>query len=161
MEPDEGTTTGGGANVGKDARAGRDFTGRDWRSDGDRRQEFHVDLGNLSRADLYLEIRKLSELLWETRSDIRVTKVESVRTHEGIERFVIAVNAELRSLRLITSIALGGVIVMAVLSTVLYLGYRWRVDGLDERITTIERALPTPTPWWVFPGGPVRPGSEP
>lgn len=31
----------------------------------------------------------------------------------------------------------------------------------ERQIERLERMIPTPTPWWVFPGGPLRPESEP
>lgn len=152
----EDVGTGGGANVGRDVDSGRDFTGRDWRSEGDRRQQLNVNLDNISRADLYLELKSLSALVYEARGDIRVSKAETIRVHEGVDRFVVTVNGELRSLRLMTSIALGGLLVMALLASVLYLGYRWRSDQFERRLVIIERSLPTPTPWWLFPG-PTQP----
>jgi hypothetical protein len=152
----EDVETGGGANVGRGVDTGRDFTGRDWRSEGDRRQQLNLNLDNLSRADLYVEIKALSALIYEARSDIRVAKVETTRTHDDMTRFVNSVNAELKSLRLMTTIALGSLLLMTLVATVLYLGYGWRINQFERRLEVIERSLPTPTPWWLFPG-PTQP----
>lgn len=133
--------TGGGANVGRDARAGRDFTGRDHRE-----QEFNFNLRaeEATRADLYRELQALFNLFYDMRGDVREVRAE-------VRQFNNLIGSELKSLRnyiLFTAIALA---LAVTVGAYYYRDLAIHVNELQRQTDILEGRMPTATPWY-WPG---------